>query len=86
MTPSFQKASSHSLGPELQAELGNRLNAADHDDSPEAGQTPMHWGPDRISSAGENQTSPQRQAQRERDDSSLPEFDADSALAMTRKV
>jgi hypothetical protein len=85
-TSSFQKASSHPLESELQAELSNRLYVPGRDDSQEVDQPDKLWGAGRISNASDSQTSPQRQAQREQDGSSLPEFDADSALAMTRKV
>jgi hypothetical protein len=88
-TLSFQAASSHPLGPEtpeLQTELSSDLNGPGQDDSQEGVQSDMLWGAGRVSNPSDNQAPPRRQAQQEIDSSSLPEFDADSALAMARKV
>ncbi|KAH6661629.1 putative C6 transcription factor [Halenospora varia] len=73
----------HSQAPERQSVSTPRTNASSHDEF-EHGEA--RWNTPKASVAGSHDTQPSPQTQLKRGSSDLPEFDADSALAITRKI
>lgn len=68
-----------------QSVLSYRSGDSTHDESEETGQAEVTWDAPNTSTAGDNYA-PLRQNPRKRGSSHLSDFDADSALAITRKV
>ncbi|KAH6721570.1 fungal-specific transcription factor domain-containing protein [Leptodontidium sp. MPI-SDFR-AT-0119] len=71
--PDHQRQQSHHASESLTDAVDNR-------------QDGMHWNARAVSSASDNQTPRASQAQLQHENSSIPEFQADSALAMARKI
>lgn len=75
----------HPQGPERQSVSSHRSGDTTRDESGDMGHAETTWDTPNASSGGENHAAP-HQNPRKRRNSHLSDFDADSALAITRKV
>ncbi|KFY86156.1 hypothetical protein V500_07829 [Pseudogymnoascus sp. VKM F-4518 (FW-2643)] len=80
-----RRTSSYPHAAERQSVSSYRSSDSAHDESEETGQAEVSWDTPNATNAGDNY-GPLRQNPRKRGSSHLSDFDADSALAITRKI